>query len=124
MVTQVLPGLPLEAAHGRGCYWGQALTLNANAAQLGTYAAQVAQRLGVGIEIEYATNTRPNLTALQQFTSGYRANEAYDGTGADPANRLTIDLALFDLDQGPELRGQLMSHTGVLLLRWTMDCGG
>jgi len=121
MVKQVLPGLLLEAAHSRRCYCGQALTLHANATQLGTYAAQVAQRLGVGIETEYETNTRPNPTALQQFTGGYRANEPYDGTGADPATRLTTDLALFALDQGLELRGQLMSHTGALLLRWTMD---
>src|SRR2546430_7254135 len=77
MVKQVLPGLLLEAAHSRRCYCGQALTLNANATQLGTYAAQVAQRLGVGIEIEYETNTRPNLTALQQFTGGYRRSEEH-----------------------------------------------
>ena len=76
MVKQVLPGLLLEAAPGRRCYCGQALTLNANATQLGTYAAQVAQRLRVGMEIDYETNTSPNLPALQQFSSAYRAIEA------------------------------------------------
>jgi len=92
-----------------------------NPTQLGIYAAQVAQRLGVGMEIDHENNTSPNLTALQQFTGAYRPIEPYGATCANPATRLTIDLALFDLDQGPELRGQLMSHTGVLLLRWTVD---
>ena len=92
-----------------------------NPTQLGTYVAQVAQRLGVGMEIDYENNTSPNLRALQQFTSAYRPIEPYDATCANPATRLTIDLALFDLDQRPELRSQLMSHTGVLLLRWTLD---
>ena len=40
------------------------------------HAAQVAQRLRVGMEIDYETNTSPNLPALQQFTSAYRAIEA------------------------------------------------
>ncbi len=71
------------------------------------------------MEIDYENNTSPNLRALQQFTSAYRPIEPYDATCANPATRLT-DLALFDLDQGPELRGQLMSHTGALLLRWTV----
>jgi len=73
------------------------------------------------MEIDYENNTSPNLRALQQFTSAYRPIEPYDATCANPATRLTIDLALFDLDQRPELRSQLMSHTGVLLLRWTLD---
>jgi len=67
------------------------------------------------------TTPAPNLTALQQFAGAYRPIEPYDATCANPATRLTIDLALFDLDQRPELRSQLMSHTGVLLLRWTLD---
>jgi hypothetical protein len=75
----------------------------------------------VSIEIDYETNTSPNLTALQQVTSAYRAIEPYDATAANPATRLTIDLALFDFEQGPELRCQLMSHTGAFLLRWTVD---
>ena len=74
--------------------WDQAL--NANPTQLGTYAAQLAQRLGVGIEIDYENNTSPNLAALQQFINAYRAIEPYDATGANPAARLTIDLAAGD----------------------------
>ena len=70
--------------------------LSANATQLGTYAAQLAQRLGVGIEIDYENNTSPNLTALQQFINAYRAILPYDATGANPAARLTIDLAAGD----------------------------
>ena len=75
-------------------YWDQALA--ANGAQLGTYAAQLAQRLGVGIEIDYENNTSPNLMALQNFINAYRAIEPYDATGANPAARLTIDLAAGD----------------------------
>ena len=74
--------------------WDQALA--ANGAQLGTYAAQLAQRLGVGIEIDYENNTSPNLPALQNFINAYRAIEPYDATGANPAARLTIDLAAGD----------------------------
>src|SRR5882762_6162856 len=55
LAKQVLPGLPLETAWGRGCYWDQAL----NPTQLGIYAAQAAQRLGVGMEIDYENNTSP-----------------------------------------------------------------
>lgn len=74
--------------------WDTALNLNPT--QLGTYAAQVAQRLGVGIEIDYENNTSPNLTALQSFINAYRAILPYDATGANPAARLTIDLAAGD----------------------------
>jgi len=70
--------------------------LNTNPTQLGTYAAQAAQRLGVGIEIDYENNTSPNLTALQSFISAYRAILPYDATGANPAARLTVDLAAGD----------------------------
>jgi hypothetical protein len=70
--------------------------LNTNPTQLGTYAAQLAQRLGVGIEIDYENNTSPNLTALQSFINAYRAIFPYDATGSNPASRLTIDLAAGD----------------------------
>jgi len=70
--------------------------LNTNPTQLGTYAAQVATRLGVGIEIDYENNTNPNLTALQSFINAYRAILPYDATGANPAARLTVDLAAGD----------------------------
>src|SRR5262252_8584726 len=75
-------------------YWDQALSTNAT--QLGIYAAQAAQRLGVGIEIDYENNTSPNLTALQSFISAYRAILPYDATGANPAARLIIDLVAGD----------------------------
>jgi hypothetical protein len=74
--------------------WDSALAQNG--AQLGTYAAQLAQRLGVGIEIDYENSSSPNLTALQAFINAYRAIEPYDATGANPAARLTIDLAAGD----------------------------
>jgi len=73
---------------------GQALAENAT--QLGTCAAQLAQRLGVGIEIDYENNTGPNLTGLQAFINAYRAIDPYDATGNNPAARLTIDLAAGD----------------------------
>ena len=42
--------------------WNQALATNP--VQLGLNAAEAAQRLGVGIEIDYEENTNPNLTGL------------------------------------------------------------
>jgi hypothetical protein len=74
--------------------WDAALT--ANGAQLGRNAAALAQQLGVGIEIDYEQNSAPNLTALQAFIDAYRAVLPYDATGANPAARLTIDLAAGD----------------------------
>jgi hypothetical protein len=75
-------------------YWDQALATNGT--QLGIYAAQLAQKLGVGIEIDYENNTSPNLNGLQNFISAYRSILPYDSTGANPAARLTIDLAAGD----------------------------
>jgi hypothetical protein len=75
-------------------YWDQALA--SNATQLGIYAAQLATRLGVGIEIDYENNTSPNLNGLQAFINAYRSILPYDGSGANPAARLTIDLAAGD----------------------------
>ncbi len=74
--------------------WNTALA--ENAAQLGRNAAGVARRLGVGIEIDYEENTSPNLAGLQAFIDAYRAVLPYDATGADPAARLTIDVAAGD----------------------------
>ncbi|MFM7839860.1 MAG: hypothetical protein ACKO6K_09855, partial [Chitinophagaceae bacterium] len=65
-------------------------------AQLGTNAAALASSLGVGIEIDYEESSSPNLTGLQQFITAYRAVQAYDSTGKNPAARLTIDLAAGD----------------------------
>lgn len=82
--------------------WNTALAA-ANGSQLGANAAELAHTLGVGIEIDYEENTTPNLTGLQAFINAYRAyvhtdgiGTAYDAIGANPAARLTIDLAAGD----------------------------
>lgn len=75
-------------------YWDQALA--ANATQLGINAANAAKALGVGIEIDYENNSSPNLNGLQAFINAYRSVLPYDATGANPAARLTIDLAAGD----------------------------
>lgn len=82
--------------------WNQALA--ANATQLGLNAAQVAQQLGVGIEIDYEENSNPNLAGLQAFIDAYRSALPYDATGNNHAARLTIDVAagdrwLIDIDR-------------------------
>jgi hypothetical protein len=74
--------------------WNQALATDA--ARLGLNAAAVATRLGVGIEIDYEQNSDPDLVGLQDFIDAYRSEHPYDATGADPAARLTIDLAAGD----------------------------
>ncbi len=74
--------------------WGQALAEDAT--QLGRNAADAAQRLGVGIEIDYEQNSDPNLAGLQAFIDAYRAVHPYDASGADPAARLSIDVAAGD----------------------------
>src|SRR5205807_3505273 len=75
-------------------YWDQALSQNAT--QLGLNAAALASSLGVGIEIDYENSSSPNLTRLQAFIDAYRSQLPYDATGANPAARLTIDLAAGD----------------------------
>ncbi|GAA4568785.1 glycosyl hydrolase family 18 protein [Planotetraspora kaengkrachanensis] len=74
--------------------WNAALA--ENAAQFGRNAAEVAQRLGVGIEIDYEENSGADLAGLQSFIDAYRAVLPYDATGANHAARLTIDLAAGD----------------------------
>jgi hypothetical protein len=74
--------------------WNQALAENAT--QLGLYAAALAQRLGVGVEIDYEANSGANLTGLQAFINAYRSVLPYDASGANQAARLTIDLAAGD----------------------------
>lgn len=74
--------------------WDAALA--ENAAQFGRNAAEVAQRLGVGIEIDYEQNSGPDLAGLQAFIDAYRSMQPYDASGANPAARLTIDLAAGD----------------------------
>ena len=75
-------------------FWNTALSTNA--AQLGSNAAEVAQQLGVGIEIDYEENSNPNLTGLQAFINAYRSQLPYDATGNNHAARLTIDLGAGD----------------------------
>ncbi len=74
--------------------WNQALATNP--VQLGLNAAEAAQRLGVGFEIDYEENTNPNLVALQSFINAYRSVHPYDASGNNHAARLTIDLAAGD----------------------------
>lgn len=74
--------------------WDTALA--GNPAQFARNAAAVAQQLGVGIEIDYENANNPNLTGLQTFIDTYRSILPYDATGANPAARLTIDLAAGD----------------------------
>ena len=74
--------------------WNEALATNPT--QLGLNAAEAAQRLGVGFEIDYEENTNPNLVGLQAFITAYRSVHPYDVSGNNPAARLTIDLAAGD----------------------------
>ena len=74
--------------------WNAALA--ADAWQLGLNAAEVAQSLGVGIEIDYEENSGPDLPGLQDFIDAYRSVLPYDPSGDEHAARLTIDLAAGD----------------------------
>jgi hypothetical protein len=85
---------------GSCCYGISSLSrdsaLTQNATLLGQKAAALATQLGVGIEIDYENSSSPNLTGMQSFINGYRGVHPYDATGANPAARLTIDLAAGD----------------------------
>ncbi|HEX8006969.1 MAG TPA: hypothetical protein VF482_11140 [Trebonia sp.] len=70
--------------------------LSRNPARLGLNAAAAARQLGVGIEIDYENSSSPNLSGLQSFITAYRSAEPYAASGANPAARLTIDLAAGD----------------------------
>ena len=74
--------------------WNQALAENAT--QLGLNAAEAANSLGVGIEIDYEESSAPDTTHMQAFIDAYRSVLPYDASGANPAARLTIDLAAGD----------------------------
>jgi hypothetical protein len=74
--------------------WDTALAENPE--QLGYNAAFIAQELGVGIEIDYENSSSPNIPALAEFIAAYREVHPYDATGANPAARLTIDVAAGD----------------------------
>ena len=70
--------------------WDKALS--SNPTQLGINASNAAKQFNVGMEIDYENSSSPNLSGLQQFVSAYRSQIPYDGTGANFAARLTIDL--------------------------------
>jgi hypothetical protein len=70
--------------------------LSTNPVKLADNAVAIAKSLGVGIEIDYENSSSPNLTGLQSFVSEYRRLLPYDASGANPAARLTIDLAAGD----------------------------
>lgn len=74
--------------------WNQALAENAT--QLGLNAAEAANSLGVGIEIDYEESSAPDTTHMQGFIDAYRSVNPYDATGANHPARLTIDLAAGD----------------------------
>jgi hypothetical protein len=74
--------------------WDKALSTNP--AQLGLHAAAAAKQFGVGIEIDYESDSNPNLAGLQKFVTAYRSQVPYDATGGNPAARLTIDLGSGD----------------------------
>ena len=75
-------------------FWNTALATDAT--QLGLNAAKAAQRLGVGIEIDYEQNTDPDLVGLQAFIDAYRSQLPFDPTGQNHAARLTLDFAAGD----------------------------
>jgi hypothetical protein len=75
-------------------YWNEALATDP--VQLGLNAAEVAQNLGVGIEIDYEESTDPDLVGLEAFIDAYRSVLPYDATGSYHPARLTIDVAAGD----------------------------
>jgi hypothetical protein len=74
--------------------WDSALSLNPT--QLGLNAAELAESLGVGIEIDYENSSSPNIGGLEAFIAAYRSQHRYDPTGGNHAARLTIDVAAGD----------------------------
>lgn len=75
-------------------FWNTALATDAT--QLGLNAAEAAQRLGVGVEIDYEENSDPDLVGLQAFIDAYRSQLPFDPTGQNHAARLTLDFAAGD----------------------------
>jgi hypothetical protein len=74
--------------------WESALAENPSL--LGLKAAQVAQQLGVGMEIDYEGDSDAAVDALQSFIDAYRGVLPYDPSGTNHAARLTVDLAAGD----------------------------
>ncbi len=74
--------------------WNKALDTDPR--QLGKHAAEIAIKLGVGIEINYEDPevTVARMGKLEQFVTAYREIVPYDPSGENPAARLTIDLPI------------------------------
>jgi len=71
--------------------WDRALS--SNPAQLAKNAASVAQKFGVGIEIDYETDSGSSLNALDTFVKAYRQVIAFQsGDSPAPQSILTVDL--------------------------------
>jgi len=71
--------------------WDRALS--SNPAQLARNAAAVANKFGVGIEIDYETDNGASLNQLDTFVKTYRQQIAYQaGDTPSPPSILTIDL--------------------------------
>jgi len=71
--------------------WDQALASNAE--QLGKNAAAIAQQFGVGIEIDYETDSSSSMPALTTFVKAYRSVIPYQsGPSPAPQSILTVDL--------------------------------
>jgi len=71
--------------------WDRALS--SNAVQLAKNAAAVANKFGVGIEIDYETDSSGSLTQLDTFVKTYRSIIPYQaGNTPSPPSILTADL--------------------------------
>jgi len=71
--------------------WDQALASNAQ--KLAQNAASIAQEYGVGIEIDYETDSSTSMPALTTFVKTYRSIIPYQsGATPSPQSILTVDL--------------------------------
>jgi len=71
--------------------WDQALAQNPT--QLAKNAAAIAQQYGVGIEIDYETDSATSMPALTTFVKTYRSIIPYDSSMTpSPQSILTVDL--------------------------------
>jgi len=71
--------------------WDQAL--GQNPTKLAQNAAAIANQYGVGIEIDYETDSSASMSALTTFVKTYRSIIPYDGSASpSPQSILTVDL--------------------------------
>src|SRR5262249_19102746 len=95
-------------------------TTDAQTAQgvpVGMNAAEVAQKLGVGIEIDYEENASPNLAGLQAFIDAYRSVLPY-GTS------LTSSTGSFVTSVAPAPNGAGTSSGMLGYMFWAAECQG